>query len=84
MGQQPGTFDHVTLVDLGGSVKFTGGAPYICLCHTSHFPIDPNPLNLSALLCLLCPALLLYKAAFAALLFATHAFRDSAAADFHA
>ena len=27
MGQQPGTFAHVTLVDLGGSVKFKGEQP---------------------------------------------------------
>ena len=27
MGQQPGTFCHVSLVDLGGSVKFKGEQP---------------------------------------------------------
>ena len=33
MGQQPGTFAHVTLVDLGGSVKFKGEQPsWACIC----------------------------------------------------
>ena len=71
MGQQPGTFDPVTLVDLGGSVKFSGGGPYICLFRVTHLIFTANPLNVPGF-CLLCPALLLYKVlAFAALMFAT-------------
>ena len=54
MGQQPGTFGHVTLIDLGGSIKFKGASPvhcnclaYLCVLHisqasdsrTTHFPL---------------------------------------------
>ena len=42
MGQQPGTFGHVTLIDLGGSVKFKGESPAhsnclasLCVSHLS-------------------------------------------------
>ena len=32
MGQQPGTFAHVTLIDLGGSMKYKGESPMHCNC----------------------------------------------------
>ena len=58
MGRQPGTFAHVTLVDLGGSVKFKGESPthsnclaYLCmLCALVRLAIALQPHFLSSLL----------------------------------
>ena len=46
MGQQPGTFSHVTLVDLGGSVRFKGDLSYGVRSQT----------GVAYGRCLLCPA----------------------------